>query len=70
MGAYHHIGGTRMGLDKFDSVINKDLKVHNVNNLYISGSSNFVTTGYTNPTFTIIQFALRLADKIYERLHA
>ena len=70
LGAYHHIGGTRMGLDKFDSVINKDLKVHNVNNLYISGSSNFVTTGYTNPTFTIIQFALRLADKIYERLHA
>jgi hypothetical protein len=69
LGAYHHIGGTRMGLDKFDSVINKDLKVHNVNNLYISGSSNFVTTGYTNPTFTIIQFALRLADKIYERLH-
>ena len=70
LGAYHHIGGTRMGLDKFDSVINKDLKVHNVNNLYISGSSNFVTAGYTNPTFTIIQFALRLADKIYERLHA
>ena len=70
LGAYHHIGGTRMGLDKFDSVINKDLKVHNVNNLYINGSSNFVTTGYTNPTFTIIQFALRLADKIYERLHA
>ena len=69
LGAYHHIGGTRMGLDKFDSVINKDLKVHNVNNLYINGSSNFVTTGYTNPTFTIIQFALRLADKIYERLH-
>ena len=69
LGAYHHIGGTRMGLDKFDSVINKDLKVHNVNNLYINGSSNFVTTGYTNLTFTIIQFALRLADKIYERLH-
>ena len=70
LGAVHHIGGTRMGLDKFDSVINKDLKVHDVNNLYISGSSNFVTAGYTNPTFTIIQFALRLADKIYERLHA
>ena len=69
LGAYHHIGGTRMGLNKFDSVINKDLKVHNINNLYVSGSSNFVTTGYTNPTFTIIQFALRLADKINERLN-
>ena len=65
----HHIGGTRMGLDKFDSVINKDLKVHDINNLYISGSSNFVTSGYTNPTYTIIQFALRLADEINEKLN-
>ena len=66
----HHIGGTRMGLDKFDSVINKDLKVHDINNLYISGSSSFVTSGYTNPTFTIIQFALRLADEINKRLYS
>jgi hypothetical protein len=66
----HHIGGTRMGLDKFDSVVNKDLKVHNINNLYISGSSSFATAGYTNPTFTIIQLAIRLAEKINERLHA
>jgi choline dehydrogenase-like flavoprotein len=59
-----------MGLDKFDSVVNKDLKVHNINNLYISGSSSFATAGYTNPTFTIIQLAIRLAEKINERLHA
>jgi len=69
LGVHHHIGGTRMGLNKFDSVIDKDLKVHNIDNLYVSGSSNFVTSGYTNPTFTIIQFALRLADKIKERLY-
>ena len=70
LGVHHHMGGTRMGINKFESVVNKDLKVHGINNLYISGSSSFVTSGYTNPTFTIIQFALRLADKIYERLHA
>ena len=69
LGAYHHLGGTRMGIDKFESVVNKDLKVNGINNLYVSGSSNFVTGGYTNPTFTIIQFAIRLADKINERLH-
>jgi hypothetical protein len=67
---YHQMGGTRMGADKYDSVVNKDLKVHNINNLYVSGSSNFVTGGYTNPTFTIIQLAIRLADKIKERLHS
>ena len=64
----HHMGGTRMGTDKFNSVVNKDLKVHNINNLYISGSSNFVTGGYTNPTYTIVQLAIKLADKINERL--
>ena len=65
----HHIGGTRMGLDKFDSVVNRDLKMHDINNLYISGSSSFATSGYSNPTFTIIQLAIRLAEKINERLH-
>ena len=70
LGANHHMGGTRMGIDKFDSVINKDLKVHDINNLYISGSSSFVTSGYTNPTFTIVQLAIRLAEKISKRLHA
>jgi len=70
MGAHHHMGGTRMGIDKFNSVINKDLKVHDINNLYIGGSSSFVTSGYTNPTFTIVQLAIRLAKKISERLNA
>ena len=67
---YHQMGGTRMGTDKKNSVVNKDLKVHDINNLYISGSSNFVTGGYTNPTFTIIQLAIRLAEKISERMYS
>ena len=58
-----------LGIDKFDLVVNKDLKVHGVNNLYVSGSSNFVTGGYTNPTFTIIQLAIRLAEEINKRLY-
>ena len=59
-----------LGIDKFDSVVNKDLKIHGVNNLYVSGSSNFATGGYTNPTLTIVQFSIRLAEKINERLNA
>ena len=69
LGANHHLGGTKMGINKSESVVNKDLKVHGINNLYISGSSSFVTSGYTNPTFTIIQLALRLADKIDKELN-
>ena len=64
----HHMGGTRMGTNKNDSVVDSDLKVHGINNLYINGSSNFYTGGYTNPTFTIIQLALRLANKIESNL--
>ena len=43
------MGGTRMGNDKKNSVVNSELRVHDVNNLYVNGSSNFVTGGYTNP---------------------
>ena len=66
----HHIGGTRMGDDKLQSVVNSDLKVHGVDNLYVNGSSNFFTGGYTNPTFTIVQLAIRLADKISKSLNS
>ena len=41
-----------------------NLKVHNNKNLYVSGSSVFPTSGYTNPTFTIVQLSLRLGDHI------
>ena len=68
MSADHHIGGTRMGVSKSDSVVNIDLNVHNISNLYVSGSSNFVTSGYRNPTFAIVNFAIRIAEKIRERL--
>ena len=60
----HHLGGTRIGQNENTSVVNKDLKIHNINNLYVNGSSNFITTGYTNPTFTIVQMALKLSEHI------
>ena len=64
LGNHHHMGGTRMGNDMKTSVVNKNLKVHNLENLYINGSSNFTTGCFSNPTFTIIQLSLRLADRI------
>ena len=64
LGNYHHMGGTRMGNSILTSVVDKNLKVHDLNNLYTSGSSNFFTGCYSNPTFTIIQLSLRLADNI------
>ena len=68
LGNHHHMGGTRMGIDLNDSVVDTDLKVHEIDNLYISGSSIFRTSTYKNPTFQIVQFSLRLADKIKSML--
>ena len=64
MGGYHHLGGTRIGTNKLNSVVDENLKVHDINNLFISGSSNFFTGGYTHPTYTIVQLSLRLADHL------
>ncbi len=60
----HQMGGTRMGVNERDSVVDKNLKVHGIENLFITGSSVFRTSGHCHPTFTIVQLSLRLADNI------
>jgi choline dehydrogenase-like flavoprotein len=42
--------------------------VNGVENLYIAGASVFPTSGFANPTLTVVALALRLADHIKERL--
>lgn len=63
-GGFHHMGTTRMGTDRRTSVVGGDCRVHGVANLYVAGSSTFATTGYANPTLTIVALALRLADAL------
>ena len=60
----HQMGGTRIGTDQIDSVVDKNLKVHGFKNLFINGSSIFRTGGHCHPTNTIIQFTLRLSDHL------
>ncbi len=45
-------------------VVDENLKVHGIDNLYIAGSSIFSTGGACNPTMPIIQFCLRLSDHL------
>ena len=66
---HHHLGGTRIGDNPNTSVVDKNLKVHFIKNLFVSGSSIFFTGGYTNPTYTIVQLSLRLADELYSKLN-
>lgn len=60
----HQLGGTRIGENKYDSVVDKNLKVHGVKNLFINGSSIFRTGGHAHPTYTIVKLSLRLADHL------
>ena len=63
-GNYHHMGGTVMGKNQ-DSVVDQNLKVHGVKNLYVAGSSVFPDSGgWANPTLTIVQLSLRLSDHL------
>ena len=68
MGGKHHIGTTRMHVDPKQGVVDPDCRVHGLSNLYVAGSSVFPTSGYANPTLTIVALALRLADHLKARL--
>jgi choline dehydrogenase-like flavoprotein len=63
-GAFHPSGTTRMATDPKRGVVDEHCRVHGTSNLYVAGSSVFPTSGYANPTFTIIALAIRLADRL------
>src|SRR3954462_13656694 len=58
----HPSGSTRMGTDPVESVLAPDLHCHSIPNLSVVSASAFPTAGSGNPTLTIMQLALRLAD--------
>lgn len=60
----HHMGTTRMAADPARGVVDAECRVHGFQNLFIASSAVFPTGGFSNPTFTIIALALRLADRI------
>ncbi len=66
-GGCHHMGTTRMSHDAKTGVVNADCRLHDVDNLYIAGSSVFPTGGYVPPTLTLIALALRLSDHLTQR---
>jgi choline dehydrogenase-like flavoprotein len=68
IGGYHHIGTTRMASDPRKGVVREDGRMHDIENLYVVGSSTFPTSSWANPTLTIAALALRTADKLSETL--
>jgi choline dehydrogenase-like flavoprotein len=67
-GTAHQAGTARFGTDPATSVLDLDCRAHEIDNLYLADASFFPAIGAVNPTLTIIANALRVADKIKERL--
>ena len=66
MFAAHQIGTHRMGADPGTSVVDANLRAHDVPNLYLVGSGCFVTASSSPPTLTIAALAIRAAEHIAE----
>jgi choline dehydrogenase-like flavoprotein len=63
-GTAHHLGTTRMSDDPHRGVVDRQCRVHGVDNLYVVGSSVFPTGGWAFPTFTIVALSMRLAEHL------
>ena len=59
---------TRMHADPRYGVVDQNGRVHGTVNLFVAGSSVFPTSGYANPTLTIVALSLRMADHIRSML--
>jgi glucose dehydrogenase len=60
----HHMGTYRMGDDPNTSVVDRNLKAHDVDNLFIVGISAFVTGGAMTPSLTIATLTIRAVEYI------
>jgi choline dehydrogenase-like flavoprotein len=68
VGAGHHMGTHRMGVSRTDSVVNRDQRSWDHENLYIVGCGSFPTTGTANPTLTALAVTLRSVKDMLTQL--
>jgi choline dehydrogenase-like flavoprotein len=61
---YHHMSGARMSLSERDGVVDTDLKLHGTPNGYVCSAAVFPTSGFSNPTHTVLALAMRLNDHL------
>jgi hypothetical protein len=61
---YHQIGTTRMSEGESSGVVDRNCRVHGLDNLFLAGSSVFPTSGQANPTFLTVALASRLAEHL------
>ena len=67
-GTAHQLGTVRFGADPASSVLDPWCKAHDLDNLYVTDTSFFVSSASVNPTLTTVANAMRVGDHLIERL--
>ena len=69
-GVAHQAGTCRFGTDPDESVLDRDCKAHELDNLYVVDTSIFPSIGAVNPALTAMANSLRVGDHLLERMGA
>ncbi len=69
-GVAHQAGTCRFGSDPATSVLDVDCRAHEVDNLYVVDTSFFPSIGAVNPALTAMANAVRVGERILDRLGA
>ncbi len=62
--SFHHMGGMRMDDSPRCGVVDTDLRLHGTSNVYVCSSAVFPTSGFSNPTHTLLALASRLGERL------
>ena len=61
------MGGTIMGLDTHDSVVDADCRAHDHDNLFLPGGGAMPSTACGNSTITMVALAFKAADALVKQ---
>jgi choline dehydrogenase-like flavoprotein len=67
-GVAHQAGTCRFGEDPATSVLDRNCRAHEVDNLYVVDTSFFPSIGAVNPALTAMANAIRVGEHLLERL--
>jgi choline dehydrogenase-like flavoprotein len=59
--SYHHMGGCRMSANPREGIVDPSLRLHGINNGFVCSTAVFPSSGFANPTHTLLALTLRLA---------
>ena len=59
-----------MGSNPNNSVVDENLKIHSLNNIYLISGGVFPTSGSGNPTWTLAALSIRLAKTLMEIINS